>query len=302
MREVDGVRREFNELEDQVFADLTYAEDNMEYTLTVSAMTENVELENESWTIAIVAERGFGESSSEPIVSTFLFSIKNVCRDLPWQIPVSEEEEITYNVYDMQEVKLESGLHLDDDFPTDWNEYCDISYVVHYEDGDLTESLYQYETEIAMYEYDAENNMFTGQIKSRYWIGTQTVIIRASVGTDGVYGTYDSVPIYLTMEEPCLSTELVTPGNYYSTFTEYWMTGIQDSRQTVGSLSRVYFMYEEFPDTYAAALDDQEYRFSLCGPRYHYLTVANSEGVQDGTQYYNQYDFAKPYIFFKQYA
>jgi hypothetical protein len=217
-RDVSGVKRPLTPDEASVFADLVVTEDNLSYSINLQAMTDREDLEGSEWTIALVAERGRGGGVNEPVYATFRFAVKNVCRDLPWETQKSVANELTFNVYDNQQVAFESGLVLDDAFPADWaQEYCQITYKVLYNSGSLKDTLFARDSTINMYEFDASTNGITGLIKSREWIGTHTVVVQAQVGPDGIYGTYDSTPIQLTMEEPCLSTQLLAPTNIHST-------------------------------------------------------------------------------------
>jgi hypothetical protein len=159
--------------QDAVFSDLTITEDNQSYNLHLEAITDNEALDNTEWTIAIIAQRGYGTSTDANAKKTleFKFAIKNVCRDLPWKVPQSESESITYNAYADQSIKLETGLYLDNDFSSQWVEYCDISYKMLYKAGSLLGNVL-YANDISMYTFDSDANAFTGQIKSRDWIGT----------------------------------------------------------------------------------------------------------------------------------
>jgi hypothetical protein len=61
-------RRPFTPEEDAVFSEIDVVEDNDEYTLLFDAITDNLALENESWRIAIVAERGVGNGQNDAVV------------------------------------------------------------------------------------------------------------------------------------------------------------------------------------------------------------------------------------------
>jgi hypothetical protein len=297
-RDVNGVKRPFTPAEDAVFADITLSEDNLKYYLTIEAQTDNENLEGESWKIAVAAERGLGGNNNTPVYLMFNFSVKNVCRDLPWK-KQSTVNELTFNVYDQQSVALER-LSLDNDFPTEWaTEYCDISYTILYENGPLITTVYKNSQTISGYVYDEVTSTFHAQIKTREWIGTHSILVQANVGPGGKYGTFLSLPVQMTINEPCLSTKLLAPSNAYSTL-EISRTGVQNLRQTVGAVDRFYMMYEEFPDEYGSKFADIAYE--LCGPRTHYITLKDAVLVQgDGKQRPNQYDVSRPYLYFKKY-
>jgi hypothetical protein len=141
-------------------------------------MTDNLNLENETWTIAVVAERGLGGGVNTPVVMTFNFAMKNVCRDLPWKDIELDRQEITYNAYDDQEISI-ARLGLDQDFPVEWaTEYCEISYKIRYKSGPLTDnSLFRRDLTIPMFEFDSAVNAFKGTIKDRQWIGTHAITV-----------------------------------------------------------------------------------------------------------------------------
>jgi hypothetical protein len=150
---------------------------------------------------------------------------------------------------------------------------------------------------ISMYEF--ESGSFKGQLKSRHWIGTHTIVMKAFVRESGIYGEYSSVPIYLTMDDPCKSTQLEMPTNIHS-LLDATETGIQNQRTTINAAARTHWKYEEFPDSYAKNYPDVQYE--LCGPRTHYITVKNKEtGVYEDISYPNQFNVKKPYLLWWKY-
>jgi hypothetical protein len=139
----DDNTRPLNVDESSVFFEFENTEDQQDYTLTIKAMTDNEELENSEWQMAIVAARGIttntNDSSAKKVLS-FNFAIKNVCRDLPWKVPEAAEGAYTFNVYDEQVIAQENGLTLDLNDVDAWVDFCQISYTMNYNTGDLIDS------------------------------------------------------------------------------------------------------------------------------------------------------------------
>jgi hypothetical protein len=180
-------------------------------------------------------------------------------------------------------------------------EYCDISYKLLYKTGTLADTVYKRDKAIPMFEFDPEASAFKGVIKSRQWVGTHTIVVQASVGADGIYGIKESSQIQITIAEPCDSTELLMPENKASTFVQ-GMTGVQSMRATVGSLDRVWLMYEEIQDSVGSQAPEADEKFKLCGKRKHYITKAGAAiDTELGKQYPNQYDVSRRYLYFLKY-
>lgn len=166
-----------------------------------------------------------------------------------------------------------------------------------YNGGSLADSNYLYTSDIQMYTFVSDK--FTGEIKSRDWIGTHQIEIVASVGEDGKYGDFTSSLIWLTMEDPCEGTTLKMPSNSYSILSDD-QTGIASQSTTIGAVARTYWSYEEFPDEYAENYPDVMYE--LCGPRKHTIAVKNKEtGLYEHITSPNTFDFNKPYLQYWKY-
>jgi hypothetical protein len=100
------------------------------------------------------------------------------------------------------------------------------------------------------------------------------------------------------MTDPCEATTLKLPTNSYSTLTAA-QTGITDQTHqltTIGAVSRTYWAYEEFPDSYAENFPADMYE--LCGPRTHKIAVKDKDGVYVHETDPNVFDFNKPYLQF----
>jgi hypothetical protein len=133
-----------------------------------------------------------------------------------------------------------------------------------------------------MYTFDTTTSAFKGQLKDRRWVGAHTIVIEALVGANGVYGSFSTDLITLTVKDPCDSTVLEEALNTHSILTPL-QTGIRKSAsQTVLAQQRVYWMYEEVIDSYSKQFPDVMY--DICGPRTHTVTVKDSSGNQNFEQ------------------